>query len=115
MDNSSATVGRMLTTSPCASGDLAVEASGLIKVFGRSRALDGVDLAIPRGSVYGVLGPNGAGKTTTIRILATLLRPDAGHALVLGHDVGREAAAVRGRTSVTAQFASLDEDLTAGE
>jgi ABC-2 type transport system ATP-binding protein len=95
--------------------DLAVEASGLTKVFGRSRALDGVDLAIPRGCVYGVLGPNGAGKTTTIRILATLLRADSGTARVLGHDVKREAAAVRLRVSLTAQFASVDEDLTALE
>jgi ABC-2 type transport system ATP-binding protein len=99
---------------PTTSGP-AVEASGLVKHFGRARALDGVDLSIPRGSVYGVLGPNGAGKTTAIRILATLLRPDAGRARVLGHDVVREAAAVRRRTSLTAQFASLDEDLTAGE
>jgi ABC-2 type transport system ATP-binding protein len=105
----------MLTTSPRASGDLAVEASGLIKLFGRSRAVDGIDLAIPRGSVYGVLGPNGAGKTTTIRILATLLRPDAGTARVLGHDIVRDAAAVRSRISLTAQFASVDEDLTALE
>jgi ABC-2 type transport system ATP-binding protein len=95
--------------------DLAVEASGLTKVFGQTRALDGVDLAIPRGSVYGVLGPNGAGKTTAIRILATLLRPDAGGARVFGHDVVRDAAAVRRRISLTAQFASVDQDLTAFE
>jgi ABC-2 type transport system ATP-binding protein len=95
--------------------DLAVEAHGLTKVFGRTRAVDGVDLAIPRGSVYGVLGPNGAGKTTAIRMLATLLRPDAGSARVLGHDIVREAAAVRRRVSLTAQFASVDEDLTASE
>jgi ABC-2 type transport system ATP-binding protein len=105
----------MVTTSPRSTGDLAVEASGLTKVFGHTRAVDGVDLAIPRGSVYGVLGPNGAGKTTTIRILATLLRPDSGTARVLGHDVVREAAAVRSRVSLTAQFASVDEDLTAFE
>ena len=70
---------------------------------------------IPRGTVYGVLGPNGAGKTTTIRMLATLLRPDAGTARVLGHDVVREAAAVRSRVSLTGQFASVDEDLTGRE
>ena len=87
----------------------------MTKTFGRTRALDGVDLAIPRGSVYAVLGPNAAGKTTTIRILATLLRPDSGSARVLGHDVVRDAAAVRGRVSLTAQFASVDEDLTAVE
>jgi ABC-2 type transport system ATP-binding protein len=98
-----------------ATSEFAVEASGLAKSFGSSRALDGVDLAIPRGSVYGLLGPNGAGKTTTIRILATLLRPDDGTARVLGHDVVRDAAAVRRRVSLTAQFASVDEDLTAFE
>ena len=82
---------------------------------GATSALDGVDLAIPRGSVYGVLGPNGAGKTTTIRILATLLRPDGGEARVLGHDVVHDAAAVRRRVSLTGQFASVDEDLNAFE
>ena len=95
--------------------ELAIEASGLVKHFGATRALDGVDLAVPRGSVYGVLGPNGAGKTTAIRILATLLRPDAGSARVFGHDVVRAAAEVRRRISLTAQFASLDQDLTALE
>jgi daunorubicin/doxorubicin transport system ATP-binding protein len=88
---------------------------GLTKVFGDARAVDGVDLAMPSGSVYGFLGPNGAGKTTTIRILATLLRPDGGSARVFGHDVVREARAVRSRVSLTAQFASLDEDLTGFE
>jgi ABC-2 type transport system ATP-binding protein len=97
------------------SGALAVETDGLVKAFGRTRAIDGVDLAIPRGIVYGVLGPNGAGKTTTIRILATLLRPDAGTATVFGHDVVREPRAVRRRVSLTGQFASVDEDLTAVE
>jgi ABC-2 type transport system ATP-binding protein len=91
---------------------LAVEASGLVKVFGQTRAVDGVDLAVPTGSVYGFLGPNGAGKTTTIRMLATLLRPDAGQARVLGHDIVREADAVRARVSLTGQLASVDEDLT---
>jgi ABC-2 type transport system ATP-binding protein len=91
---------------------LAVETSGLVKIFGQTRAVDGVDLAVPTGSVYGFLGPNGAGKTTTIRMLATLLRPDAGQARVLGHDVVREADAVRGRVSLTGQLASVDEDLT---
>jgi daunorubicin/doxorubicin transport system ATP-binding protein len=100
---------------PAALRDPAVETTGLTKAFGATRAVDGVDLAIPRGSVYGVLGPNGAGKTTIIRILATLLRPDAGSARVLGHDVVRESAAVRRRISLTAQFASVDEDLTALE
>jgi ABC-2 type transport system ATP-binding protein len=98
-----------------ATPDLAVEAAALAKRFGETQALAGVDLAIPRGTVYGVLGPNGAGKTTAIRVLATLLRPDAGSARVLGHDVVRETAAVRRRISVTAQFASVDQDLTAFE
>jgi ABC-2 type transport system ATP-binding protein len=94
---------------------LAVEASRLVKTFGNTRAVDGVDLAVPAGSVYGVLGPNGAGKTTTIRMLATLLRPDAGTARVLGHDIVREADAVRGRVALTGQYASVDEDLTGRE
>src|ERR671918_3144390 len=98
-----------------ASSTLAIEASGLEKSFGTSRALCGVDLAVRRGSVYGILGPNGAGKTTTIRILATLLRPDAGEARVLGHDVVEEADAVRGVVSLTGQLASVDEDLTGRE
>jgi len=75
---------------------LAIEVSGLVKSFGDTRAVDGVDLAVSAGSVYGVLGPNGAGKTTTIRMLSTLLRPDAGTARVLGHDIVKEADHVRG-------------------
>lgn len=92
--------------------DLAIETAGLVKVFGTTRAVDGIDLAVRAGVVYGVLGPNGAGKTTTIRMLATLLRPDGGTARVFGHDVVREADAVRGLVSLTGQFASVDEDLT---
>ncbi|MDA0184975.1 ATP-binding cassette domain-containing protein [Solirubrobacter phytolaccae] len=95
--------------------NLAIEASSLVKTFGDLRAVDGVDLAVPRGSVYGVLGPNGAGKTTTIRMLATLLTPDGGSAHVLGHDVVKEADAVRGVVSLTGQMASVDEDLTGRE
>jgi ABC-2 type transport system ATP-binding protein len=94
---------------------LAIEATGLVKSFGDTKAVDGVDLAVRRGSVYGVLGPNGAGKTTTIRMLATLLRPDAGSARVLGHDIVSEADAVRGLVSLTGQLASVDEDLTGRE
>jgi ABC-2 type transport system ATP-binding protein len=94
---------------------LAIEASGLVKSFGEVRAVAGVDLAVRAGSVYGVLGPNGAGKTTTIRMLATLLRPDAGSARVLGHDVVAEADVVRGLVSLTGQLASVDEDLTGRE
>ena len=93
----------------------AIETSGLVKTFGSTRALNGVDLRIRKGSVFGLLGPNGAGKTTTIRILATLLRPDAGTATVLGHDVVREARTVREKVSLTGQYASVDEDLTGHE
>jgi len=96
-------------------GDLAIETEGLVKVFGTTRAVDGIDLAVASGTVYGVLGPNGAGKTTTIRMLATLLRPDAGWARVLGHDVVTDAAAVRGSVSLTGQFASVDEELSGRE
>src|ERR671910_137414 len=94
---------------------LAIEASGLEKSFGDTQAVSGVDLAVRRGSVYGMLGPNGAGKTTTIRILATLLRPDGGEARVLGHDIVTEADEVRGSVSLTGQLASVDEDLTGRE
>jgi ABC-2 type transport system ATP-binding protein len=93
----------------------AIETRGLAKSFGDTRALDGVDLRIRQGSVFGLLGPNGAGKTTTIRILATLLRPDAGTAIVLGHDVVRDAPKVREKVSLTGQYASVDEDLTGHE
>jgi ABC-2 type transport system ATP-binding protein len=94
---------------------LAIEATGLKKHFGDVKAVDGVDLAVRRGSVYGVLGPNGAGKTTTIRMLATLLRPDEGSAKVLGHDIVTDGDAVRGLVSLTGQLASVDEDLTGRE
>ncbi|GHH91301.1 ATP-binding cassette domain-containing protein [Streptomyces capillispiralis] len=94
---------------------LAIETAGLVKTFGETRAVDGVDLAVPAGTVYGVLGPNGAGKTTTVKMLATLLRPDGGEAHVFGHDIVREADEVRGRVSLTGQYASVDEDLTGSE
>jgi daunorubicin/doxorubicin transport system ATP-binding protein len=97
------------------SSALAVEAAGLVKAFGATVAVDGIDVSIPAGSVYGFLGPNGAGKTTTIRMLSTLLRPDAGTARVFGHDVVRDAAAVRDRISLTGQYASLDDGLTGRE
>src|SRR4029453_19153236 len=92
--------------------DLVVRAEGLRKRFGLTQALDGVDLAMRRGTVLGVLGPNGAGKTTAVRVLATLLRPDEGHAEVAGIDVLREPQRVRRRIGLTGQYASVDEDLT---
>ena len=94
---------------------LAIEATGLVKSFGEVKAVAGVDLAVRNGSVYGVLGPNGAGKTTVIRMLATLIRPDAGSARVFGHDIVEDADAVRGAVSLTGQLASVDEDLTGRE
>ncbi len=94
---------------------LAIEARGLTKTFGETRAVDGIDLDVRRGSVHGFLGPNGAGKTTAIRLLATLLRPDAGNATILGHDLLKEPDAVRSCISLTGQYASMDEDLTGFE
>ncbi len=93
----------------------AIEAHGLVKVFGENRAVDGVDLTVRTGTVYGVLGPNGAGKTTTISMLATLLRPDAGEARVFGHDVVAHPHVVRQLIGVTGQYASVDETLSATE
>nr|WP_205093992.1 ATP-binding cassette domain-containing protein [Thalassobacillus pellis] len=95
--------------------EYAIEAKGLVKVFGDQRAVDGVDLSIPKGMVYGFLGPNGAGKTTTIRMLATLLQPDGGEAHIFDHDIVSEAGKVRERISLTGQYASIDEDLTGVE
>ena len=94
---------------------LAIEATGLVKHFGETKAVNGVDLFVRTGSVYGVLGPNGAGKTTVIRMLATLLAPDGGSAKVLGHDIAAEGDAVRRSVSLTGQLASVDEDLTGRE
>jgi len=96
-------------------GELAVEARGLVKKFGSNRAVDGVDLEVRAGMIYGVLGPNGAGKTTTIRMLATLLRPDAGTARIFGYDVLKDPQIVRQLIGVTGQYASVDESLSATE
>lgn len=95
--------------------EYAVEAHGLAKAFGANRAVDGVDLLVPTGSIYGVLGPNGAGKTTTLNMLATLLKADAGWAAIFGHDVNKEPQVVRQLIGVTGQYASVDEALTATE
>jgi len=92
-----------------------VSATGLVKAFGDSRAVDGIDLEVRQGEIFGVLGPNGAGKTTTLRMLATLLPIDAGQAFVFGVDVAREPHRVRQLVGVTGQYASVDEDLTATE
>jgi len=97
------------------SQDLAIATYGLSKHFGPVWAVDGIDLKIPRGIVYGFLGPNGAGKTTAIRMLATLIRPDSGTAHIFGHDLLAEPDAIRRRISLTGQFASVDEDLTGTE
>src|SRR5512135_426754 len=93
----------------------AVEARGLVNAFGQTRAVDGIDLVVPAGIVFALLGPIRAGKTTTLRMLATLLRPHAGQTRVFGHDIVRDADAVRGRVSLTGQFASVDADLTGRE
>ena len=94
------------------SDSLAIEAVGLAKAYGRTRALAGLDLEVGAGEILGVLGPNGAGKTTAVRVLTTLLRPDRGTARVAGHDVVTEAALVRREIGLTGQYAALDECLT---
>jgi ABC-2 type transport system ATP-binding protein len=97
----------------------AVEATGLVKTFKTRKdtvkALDGIDLEIPEGTVLGLLGPNGAGKTTAVRVLTTLMKPDAGSARVLGHDVVKEADTVRSLVGLSGQYAAVDELLTARE
>jgi oleandomycin transport system ATP-binding protein len=95
--------------------DLAIEATGLTKSFGKTKALAGVDLAARKGTVLGILGPNGAGKTTAVRILATLLRADSGEAEVNGFDVRTDPNQVRQSIGLTGQFASVDDDLTGME
>ncbi len=94
------------------SDGLAIEVRGIVKRFGSVCALDGIDLTAPQGQVLGLLGPNGAGKTTLVRVLATLLEPDAGSACVLGLDVRHDAAALRERIGLAGQYAAVDENLT---
>jgi daunorubicin/doxorubicin transport system ATP-binding protein len=93
----------------------AIEAAGLVKTFGQLRAVDGIDLEVGQGEIFGVLGPNGAGKTTALRMLATLLPIDGGRARIFGVDVAREPHRIRQLIGITGQFASVDEDLTATE
>jgi ABC-2 type transport system ATP-binding protein len=96
-------------------GEMAIEASGLTKSYDAAVVLGGIDVSVARGTVFALLGPNGAGKTTTVRILATLLAPDRGHARVAGYDVVAERHEVRRRISLTGQYAALDEPQTGSE
>jgi ABC-2 type transport system ATP-binding protein len=95
--------------------DIAIGVHGLRKHFGEVEALTGADFEVPQGTVFGLLGPNGAGKTTVIRVLSTILRPDDGHAEVLGYDVVREPEAVRRRVGLAGQYAAVDQNLTGRE
>lgn len=97
------------------SAPAAIDARGLRRHFGSFIAVDGLDLVVPRGTVYGLLGPNGAGKSTVVRMLTTLLRPTAGEARVMGHDLCREPHRVRSAIGVAGQYASIDENLTGAE
>src|SRR5215204_1397296 len=96
-------------------GEAAISVSGLVKSFGAVRALDGVDLEAPTGTVLGLLGPNGAGKTTAVRVMTTLLTPDAGEVRVAGLDAVRDAARLRERIGLAGQYAAVDENLTGEE
>jgi ABC-2 type transport system ATP-binding protein len=104
-----------IVSDPPSPGTPAILAEGLRRTFGDVVALDGVDLEVKAGTVFGLLGPNGAGKTTTVNILATLLSPDGGEVLVAGHDVAREPDAVRDAIGLTGQFSAVDELLTGRE
>ena len=97
------------------SAETAIVVKGLVKRFGKVMALDGVDFEVPAGTVFGLLGPNGAGKTTAIRILTTILRPDAGRAEILGMDVLRQPGGVRLNIGLAGQYAAVDPNLTGGE
>src|SRR6187431_3325612 len=105
----------MNNSNPSPTTELAVSAHGLVKTFGDLRAVDGIDLDVNRGEVFGVLGPNGAGKTTMLQMLATLLPMDGGSAEIFGVDVKKHPHVVRQLVGVTGQYASVDENLTARE
>ncbi|SDL51885.1 ABC-2 type transport system ATP-binding protein [Nonomuraea maritima] len=105
----------IIEAAPRGDTDLAVRTEGLVKTFGEHRAVDGIDLRIRPGEIFGVLGPNGAGKTTMLRMLATLLKIDAGRAEVFGVDVAGNPHVIRQLVGVTGQYASVDESLTARE
>src|SRR6186997_1980935 len=105
----------MNTTYTHATGGPAISAEGLVKTFGDQHAVDGIDLEVRRGEVFGVLGPNGAGKTTTLKMLATLLPMDGGEASIFGVDVRRNPHMIRQLVGVTGQYASVDENLTGSE
>ncbi|HLH66688.1 MAG TPA: ATP-binding cassette domain-containing protein [Solirubrobacteraceae bacterium] len=107
--------GPLAASPPTAAGNAAIEVRGLARSFGEVRALDGVDLEVRTGTVLGLLGPNGAGKTTLVRVLTTLLLPDAGNATVAGLDVVRDAPELRARIGLAGQYAAVDEDLTGRE
>jgi ABC-type multidrug transport system ATPase subunit len=96
-------------------GDVAIRVEDLAKRFGPVVALDGVDFEVPAATIFGLLGPNGAGKTTAVRVLTTIIQPDRGRAEVLGHDVVRDADAVRLRIGLAGQSAAVDENLTGRE
>lgn len=106
---------RMNASSSVEGQALAISVRGIVKHFGAVRAVDGIDLDVPRGMIFAILGPNGAGKTTLMRMLATLAKPDAGRASVMGHDLVSAPQKVRASIAMTGQFASLDEDLTGRE
>jgi ABC-2 type transport system ATP-binding protein len=107
--------GRPMSTTVTGDGDHAIRVEGLHKSFGKVHALRGIDFVVPRGSVLGVLGPNGAGKTTAVRILTTLLPPDSGQAFIEGHDVVRDAAAVRRAIALAGQATAIQIELTGRE
>ncbi|WP_084704502.1 ATP-binding cassette domain-containing protein [Phaeacidiphilus oryzae] len=115
MANPARTTDPAHTNTPASTAHLAVEASGLRKSYGDKAVLDGIDLAVPEGTVFALLGPNGAGKTTTVQILSTLLPPDGGTARVAGHDLARRADDVRGAIGVTGQYSAVDKLLTGEE